>query len=236
LMADVDALVASLLEKNVPIDVIINNAGALFNQRRETEEGLEQSFALLLLSPYRLVNGIKPLLGRGSRVINVVSGGMYSQRLEVDALHSSALPYKGASAYALAKRALVVLTEQWAQSWSEEGVVVNSMHPGWADTPGVESSLPAFYRLTKSILRTPEQGADTIVWLANATEAGKVSGKLFLDREPQPTHLVKSTRESEDERLRLEQLMDVLGSTAPDDLAAVVLETIVDSSDHLLVS
>jgi hypothetical protein len=77
------------------------------------------------------------------------------------------------------------------------------MHPGWADTPGVQDSLPAFHRVTRSVLRTPEQGADTIVWLAAATEAGQVSGKLWLDREPHLAAIFPGTAGSERQRKQL---------------------------------
>jgi NAD(P)-dependent dehydrogenase (short-subunit alcohol dehydrogenase family) len=87
----------------------------------------------------------------------------------------------------------MILTEHWATEMADSGVVVNAMHPGWADTPGVQDSLPGFHRLTRSILRTPEQGADTIVWLAAAAEAGKVSGKFWLDREPHLSAILPGT-------------------------------------------
>lgn len=213
LMRDVDDLAQRLLAEDRPIDVLINNAGALFNEWGETAEGIEQSFALLLLSPWRLTRALHPLLvaaakrgERGdSRVINVVSGGMYSQRLNVDRLEAEPEGYQGAVAYARCKRALTVVTEQWAEAWAGDGIVVNAMHPGWADTPGVESSLPGFHKITRTILRTPEEGADTIVWLAAATEAGEISGKLYLDREPRTTHLLERTRKGDtpEERDRL---------------------------------
>jgi dehydrogenase/reductase SDR family protein 12 len=204
-MAEVDALVRRLHRRGEAIDVLINNAGALFNDWEQTNEGLEQSFALLTLSPYRLTNGLRPLLEKtpAPRVINVVSGGMYTQSLDVSQLQASARGYRGAVAYARAKRALMVLTEHWAEEWADKGIVVNAMHPGWADTPGVESSLPGFHKLTRRFLRDPAQGADTIVWLARATEAGKVSGQLFLDREPRTTHLLASTRETPEQRQAL---------------------------------
>lgn len=204
-MADVDALAARLTRDGRPIDVLVNNAGALFNTREETDEGLEKSFALLLLSPYRLTLGLKALLAkaRNPRVINVVSGGMYSQKLEVDKLQASDEDYSGSTAYARCKRALTVLTEEWANAWIADGIVVNAMHPGWANTPGVETALPAFHKITRAILRTPEQGADTIIWLAAAKEAGQVTGKLFLDREPRTTHLLSRTQEDASERQRL---------------------------------
>jgi dehydrogenase/reductase SDR family protein 12 len=202
LMTDVDRVIKSLISSKQAIDILINNAGAIFNPRGQTEEGLEQSFALLLAGPYRLTEGLYPLLkaAPAARVINVVSGGMYSQKLEVDDLQSESGKYSGSVAYARAKRALMIKTEQWASDWAEDGIVVNAMHPGWADTPGVKSSLPVFHALTRRFLRSPEEGADTICWLATATEADKLSGKLFLDREPRSTHLLRSTRETEADR------------------------------------
>lgn len=205
-MSQVSDLVERLLKKNQPIDVLINNAGALFNPRRETAEGMENSFALLLLGPYLLTEGLLPLLQRSentARIINVVSGGMYTQKLEVDQLQSSLQPYSGSVAYARAKRGLMIQTERWAEAWQDLDIVCNAMHPGWADTPGVADALPGFHRLTRCFLRTPDEGADTIVWLAAAQESGLVSGQLFLDRQPHSTHLLRSTRENDQERDKL---------------------------------
>ena len=209
LMADVDKVVASLNKRGAAVDVLINNAGALFNPRGVTSEGLERSFALLLLGPYRLTEGLYPLLRKSgaARIINVVSGGMYSQKLRAWDLQNEEDKYSGSVAYARCKRALMIKTEQWAEDWADDGIVANAMHPGWADTPGVETALPEFHKLTRRILRTPEEGADTINWLAVATEAGKVSGKLFLDREPRTTHLMASTRESGESREALRQAL-----------------------------
>ena len=215
LLGEVDKLVARLLKKDRPIDVLINNAGALYNEWQATSEGIERSVALLLLSPYRLTLGLKPLLeaaGR-SRVINVVSGGMYSQKLSMKNLVAQQdQEFAGAVAYARAKRALMVVTQHWSRQWRKDGITVNAMHPGWADTPGVETSLPRFHAITRFALRSPMEGADTIVWLAAATEAGKLSGQLLLDREPQSLYLLKSTRESARDR---QQLLDYLEQYAP---------------------
>ena len=108
------------------------------------------------------------------------------------------------------------MTEEWAERWREEGIAVNAMHPGWADTPGVETSLPGFYRATRRLLRTPAEGADTIVWLAASTEAGKVSGEFWLDREQHPSHIMRRTRETPEERATLvETLQELAQSSRP---------------------
>jgi dehydrogenase/reductase SDR family member 12 len=209
LLEDVSALAARLLKKGQAIDVLVNNAGTLINPREETAEGLEKSFALLLLSPYVLASRLHPLLRKAAtrhgvaRVVNVLSGGMYTQKIHVDDLQSSKGTYSGSVAYARAKRGLMIVTEEWAHRWAGDGIVVNAMHPGWADTPGVVESLPEFHRVTERVLRSPEQGADTIVWLASATEAGRVSGELWLDRRPHVTHALPGTRETPAERRKL---------------------------------
>lgn len=206
LLSEVASLSERLHAQSQPIDVLINNAGALFNDYAETAEGIERSIALLLLSPWKLTESLLPTLknhARPARVINVVSGGMYTQKLRCDELVMTPDKYNGSVAYARAKRALTVLTELWAEVWRDHNIVVNSMHPGWADTPGVQTALPGFRRVTKRVLRSPAEGADTIVWLARASEADQVSGKLFLDREPRTTHLRPRTKERPEERARL---------------------------------
>lgn len=206
LLSETEALVKRLKRRKEAIDVLVNNAGALFNEQRDTIEGYDESLALLLLSPYSLTNMLLPLLKKSAaaRVINVVSGGMYTQKLDVNKLYNpDPSAFSGSVAYAQAKRGLMIATQEWAHDWQDINVKVNAMHPGWADTPGVESALPEFYSIMKKGLRTPEQGADTIVWLAAATEAGLVSGELFLDRVPRDPYLVPGTQESDVERERL---------------------------------
>ncbi|RBP48778.1 NAD(P)-dependent dehydrogenase (short-subunit alcohol dehydrogenase family) [Arenicella xantha] len=209
LIADVKQLAARLLNKASAIDILVNNAGALFNDRQVTSEGLEQSFALLLLAPTILTEKLQPLLAKSddARIINVVSGGMYATRISVSNLESTKGEYRGTDAYARAKRGLVIKGEQWAEQWAGDGITVHHMHPGWAQTPGVESSLPGFTKATRRILRTPDEGADTIVWLAQATEAGKTSGRLWLDRLPHSTHLLNKTRETDAQRIALAEAL-----------------------------
>jgi dehydrogenase/reductase SDR family member 12 len=189
------------------IDVLVHNAGTLPDRRIETAEGFELTLATHVVGPHLLTRLLRPALERspGARVIWVSSGGMYTRRLNVSDPNWTRRPYDGVLAYAETKRAQVVLAELWADVFGGTSVVVNAMHPGWADTPSVRTSLPVFHRVTRAILRTPAEGADTVVWLAAAPCAREWTGRFFLDRTPRRTHLLPFTRETEEERRALWQ-------------------------------
>jgi dehydrogenase/reductase SDR family protein 12 len=188
-MSDLEQVrdVAERIRRNEPhLDVLVHNAGALLNERRASVDGHEMTFATMVLGPFALTPALMPLLRESSdgRVITVTSGGMYTQRLHLDDLQMLHEPYRGSVAYARAKRAQVVLTRLWARHHADTSVVFHAMHPGWADTPGLEASLPRFRRLIAPVVRTPEQGADTIVWLAASDPPRTSTGQLWLDRRP----------------------------------------------------
>ncbi|XP_040439995.1 dehydrogenase/reductase SDR family member 12 isoform X1 [Falco naumanni] len=191
------------------LNVLVNNAGCMVNNRELTEDGLEKNFATNTLGTYILTTALLPLLEKeaDARVITVSSGGMLVQKLNVSDLQSENGTFDGTMVYAQNKRQQVVLTEQWAKA--HRNIHFSVMHPGWADTPAVRSSMPDFYQKMKNTLRTEAQGADTVVWLAVASEATKLpSGLFFQDRQPVPTHLPLASTHSppEDE----EKLMEVL--------------------------
>jgi dehydrogenase/reductase SDR family member 12 len=187
------------------LHVLVNNAGVMPPQRTLTPEGFELTFATNVLGPFLLTNLLLESLRRGapSRVINVSSGGMYSQRLHADDLQLANRDYDPAAFYAHTKRCEVILTELWAERLRGSGVSVHSMHPGWADTPGVQTSLPRFRKLMRPLLRDADQAADTIFWLASAAEPATCSGLFWHDREPRPLHRVPWTRETPADRERL---------------------------------
>lgn len=147
------------------LDGIVHCAGALLHGYQVSGEGVEMTVAAHVLGPYRLTWYLAPLLQRGDAptIVTVSSGGMYTERFDLDRLEMPPEGYNGARAYARAKRAQVVLAYEWSRRWSPSGVASYAMHPGWVDTPGLASGLPSF-RLG-GLLRTPEEGADTAVWL-----------------------------------------------------------------------
>jgi dehydrogenase/reductase SDR family protein 12 len=190
------------------VDVLVHNAGLLPLRREMTADGLELTVATHLVGPFLLTKLLQPKL-HGARVIIVSSGGMYAKRLDVDLMMSNEGDYDGVAAYAMTKRGQVVLGEMLAGSLADIGATVNTMHPGWAATRGVEQSLPRFWKLMRGRLRTPEEGADTALWLAVAERIEGQTGKLWFDREAVQTHLVPGTREDEEERGRLWQMCEM---------------------------
>jgi NAD(P)-dependent dehydrogenase (short-subunit alcohol dehydrogenase family) len=215
----VRAAVTRVLETESRLDVLVDNAGAIFPERIEGPDGIEATLATLVVGPFALVSGLLPLLRQtpGSRVVAVTSGGMYTQRLDFDDFQSTSEPFSGPRAYARAKRMQVALVREWARRLGASGVTINAMHPGWADTPGLAEALPSFHRLMRPLLRSPGEGVDTLVWLATAPEARERSGELFLDRRPRPFDRIVGTRLSAGDRRRLWELLVSL-SGAPDPL------------------
>ena len=184
------------------IDMLINNAGALTEDRRVDPRGVELTLSSHLIGPYLLMTELKGSLNRGARVVFMASGGMYSQGLDVDHIEMSEKNYSGTGAYARAKRGQVELVTHLAPEWAPE-VILHSMHPGWVDTPGVDAGLPLFGKVMGPLLRTAEQGADTMVWLAATGGEGAEPGQFWLDRRPRGTSYVPGTSTDSAERQRL---------------------------------
>jgi NAD(P)-dependent dehydrogenase (short-subunit alcohol dehydrogenase family) len=175
--------VAALRAVELPaVDVLVCNAGVMPPERTHTDEGIELMFATHVVGTWLLIERL-----RARRTIVVSSGGMYSQQLPFGDPQSERDEYSPPKFYARTKRQQVVLAELWAERLAGEAVV-HAMHPGWADTGGLQASLPGFSKLTKPIVRTPEEGADTIVWLGGAPEALESTGRFWHDRRQRPTH------------------------------------------------
>jgi len=215
LMRDIRALAGRIAENYPATHVLINNAGALFNARQYTAEGVEKTLATDLLGPFLLTRLLLPKLAtsRPARIINVSSGGMYTRGIDLDNLHSDKGSYSGPGAYARAKRGLVMMTAYWARVLADRGISVHAMHPGWVDTPGLQQSLTGFHQQMRAWLRSPAEGADTITWLAASPEAAQTSGLFWRDRLPRATHVFPGTKASPSQQQELPRRLEELAST-----------------------
>ncbi|MFD6355832.1 SDR family NAD(P)-dependent oxidoreductase [Nocardia tengchongensis] len=201
-LTDVRRFAAEFAERTERLDVLVHNAGVLPATRRESPQGHEICVATHVLGPLLATELLAPVLARSgdARVIQVSSGGMYTQALHPDDFEYRTGDYRGATAYARSKRMQVALTPVLSDRYAAAGISVHSMHPGWVDTPGVADSLPTFRALTRPLLRTPAEGADTVIWLS-ATDVP--SGRFWHDRRARPEHYRRRTRESDADRERL---------------------------------
>ncbi|HEY1761111.1 MAG TPA: SDR family NAD(P)-dependent oxidoreductase [Acidimicrobiales bacterium] len=207
----VSAFVEQVSSTHSELHALIHNAGALFRDYGVFDDGsgtlTERSLATHVLAPFRLSLLLAPLLWRADQsvITTVTSGGMYTQRFDPDHIEARSEGYRGAVAYARAKRAQVVLAHEWARRWNAQGVASYAVHPGWVNTPGLASGLPSFAKLGP-LLRTPSQGADTVVWLAadepRRTLASAPMEGLWLDRHERGEYYLPMTRRSRPESER----------------------------------
>ncbi|KAH6782447.1 Rossmann-fold superfamily protein [Perilla frutescens var. hirtella] len=190
-ISDVKSFASRFCAKDEPIHILVNNAGLLERNRLITPEGYEMNFAVNVLGTYTMTELLLPLLEKAApdaRVITVASGGMYTAPLMED-LQFSSKEFDGIEQYARNKRVQVALTEKWADTYKEKGIGFYSMHPGWAETPGVAKSLPGLSKSLPGNLRTSEEGADTVLWLALQPKEKLVSGEFYFDRAEASKHL-----------------------------------------------
>ncbi len=200
----VRALAERVLADHDRLDVLVHNAGTLSGSRRLAPDGTEATVASQVVGPFLLTGLLLERLASGapSRVLTTSSGGMYAAELTVAKLQMSERNYNGTQQYARAKRAQVTLNEMWAERFGHLGIHFHAMHPGWADTPGVDASLPTFARVMGPLLRTADQGADTLVWLAADDAAATTNGRFWLDRRTRPLHKLPTTKRSDTHKRR----------------------------------
>lgn len=173
------------------LDGLLHNAGTMTGSERTTSvQGHELCLAVHVLGPHLMTALLlDPLRAAdGSSVVWMSSGGMYSAKLhadDADDIEYRVGDYDGVRAYARTKRMQVVLADEWSRGLAGSDVRVESMHPGWAGTPGVKDHLPRFEKLTRPLLRTAEDAADTAVWLV-ATRPPSEAGHFWHDRAQRP--------------------------------------------------
>lgn len=187
-MSAIRHFAAEFKDKYNRLDVLINNAGAVFNKRQVTPEGFEQTFALDYLAPFLLTHELLPVLKRTapSRVINLSSGLHKSARIDLDDLQSES-SYKSMDAYKNAKLMLIMHTYEIARRLKDADVAVNVVLPGFVATNLGRSSNSVMSRIMFGMMKpfqlSPKDGAETSVYVASSPEVEGVTGKCFEKKE-----------------------------------------------------
>lgn len=195
-IAAIDALARGSQISN-PINVLVNNVGILSREYSSTSEGFETTYATSLLGHFHLTEALREIkhLADGVVLINVASGGMFNVPLNLPMIDQAEEGFNGFAAYASHKRAQVALADHWRAEFGHCDGHAYAVHPGWADTAGVQSSLPTFRKILRPILRNSYQAADTIIWLAaNRPEA--IVDRVWFDRKQRTTHPFPHTKQS----------------------------------------
>ncbi len=199
-LAEMKRVAAEIAAEEPRIDVLINNAGALFSSRHVTEDGLELTFALNHMAYFVVTLGLAgPLRAAGrARVVNTSSDAHKGKRLDFSDLQSER-GYRGFNVYGRSKLCNILFTRELARRWAGTGVTANCLHPGFVATRFGDQSggmMPGMIRFAKLFAISPEKGAETLVYLASSDEVAGVSGAYFYKcREEQPT------REAQDDEV-----------------------------------
>lgn len=205
--AEIHRLATEITGRFPRLDVLLNNAGGINSELTLTTDGLETTFAVNHLAYFLLTNLLLPSLLKAPapRIVNVSSQAHQIGKIHFDDLGLEK-NYNAMKAYAQSKLANILFTYELARRLSTENISVNTLHPGSVNTgfgKNLQGIAGIFFRSFGFLMRTPEKGAETLIWLATAPELRGVSGKYFCDKK-----VIRSSTISHDERIA-KQLWDV---------------------------
>lgn len=191
-----------IAHREPPIDVLINNAGALFSRRQTTGDGLERTFALNHMAYFVLTEGLRGrlLAAGGARIVNTASEAHRNATLDFDDLQSTK-GYGGRKAYGRSKLCNILFTRELARRLRGTGVTANCLHPGFVATRFGDQSgglISSLIGLAKFFAIAPEKGAETIVYLATSREVAEITGQYFYK-----CRLTTPARSAQDDRSAL---------------------------------
>jgi NAD(P)-dependent dehydrogenase (short-subunit alcohol dehydrogenase family) len=182
-LADLNRLVTEIRLAEPRIDVLINNAGAMFGSRQVTEDGLELTFATNHLSYFVLTQGLREQLAAAgsARIVNTSSHAHYRGKIDFGDLQSEH-GYSGFPVYSFSKLCNVLFTRALSKRLAGSGITTNSLHPGFVNTRFADGSggfIERILSLAKMFAISPEKGAETIVYLASSDDVAKTTGLYF---------------------------------------------------------
>jgi NAD(P)-dependent dehydrogenase (short-subunit alcohol dehydrogenase family) len=188
-IAETRRVAAEIAAAEQRVDVLINNAGALFNRRQTSPEGLEMTFAVNHMAYFVLTEGLKQTLAGSApaRIVNTASAAHRGAKLDFDDLQSEH-GYSGFQVYGRSKLCNILFTRELARRLKGGGVTANCLHPGFVATrfgDGSGGLLQALMPVAKLGAISPQKGAETIVYLASSPEVASMSGLYFYQCKPE---------------------------------------------------
>jgi NAD(P)-dependent dehydrogenase (short-subunit alcohol dehydrogenase family) len=188
IIAETKRVAAEIAAAEPRIDVLINNAGALFSAREVTADNLEKTFATNHMAYFVLTLGLRESLFAASpaRVVSTASDAHKGYNLDFDDLQATK-GYSAIRAYGRSKLCNILFTRELARRWSGKGVTANCLHPGFVDTrfgDGSGGFLSRVVRIAKTFAISPEKGAETIGYLASSPDVGTLNGEYFYKCRP----------------------------------------------------
>jgi NAD(P)-dependent dehydrogenase (short-subunit alcohol dehydrogenase family) len=184
-MDEVRRLAGEVLERHPRLDVLANNAGALFANRHETPDRFEQTFALNHLAPFLLTQLLMERLAAdgGGRVVTTASDAHTGGLVDLDDLQTEAKAYRAMSVYGTTKLENILFTRELAKR-APAGVTATCFHPGVVRT-GFGKNENGIWKLLTTVgspfFRSPARGARSLVWLATSDEAAELTGVYVVD-------------------------------------------------------
>jgi len=190
-ISEMKRIAAEIAAEESRIDVLINNAGAMFANRRLTEDGLEYTFALNHMAYFVVTEGLRArlLASAPSRIVNTASRAHQGASLDFDDLQSSQ-GYGAMKAYSRSKLCNILFTRELARRLHGTGVTANCLHPGFvASRFGDEAGglISRFVSLAKLFAISPQKGAETLVYLASSPSVAGITGAYFYQCRSVPT-------------------------------------------------
>jgi NAD(P)-dependent dehydrogenase (short-subunit alcohol dehydrogenase family) len=213
-LAEMKRVAAQIVDQELVIDVLINNAGAVFSRRRLTEDGIEYTFALNHIAYFVVTEGLRErlLAAKTARIINTASAAHQGASLDFDDLQSEK-SFGAIKAYGRSKLYNILFTRELARRLRGTGVTANCLHPGFVSTRFADQSgglISYLTRIAKFFAISPAQGAKTIIYLASSPDVAEMTGQYFYKCRP-----INPSPEAQDDRSALllwERSRDLAGS------------------------
>ncbi|MDX1797232.1 MAG: SDR family oxidoreductase [Candidatus Lokiarchaeia archaeon] len=197
-LEDINNFVSEFKNKYEKLHVLINNAGVMLKNRTISLDGFEMNFAVHLLGPFLLTNLLLDILKKSapSRIINVASAAHKRAKIDFEDLQSKNKKYRLFSAYGISKLAEILFTYELSRKLEGTKVTANAVHPGVVATNLGRDQSKFSQWVAKKFFKSPEEGAQTSIYLTSSSEVEGITGKYFINKEQRESSIESYNKEN----------------------------------------